>query len=178
MSVSLIFSILLPILKKTWTYLLVLGIAFFVYYKIKNWFRAPNNDVRVETVVEVDSPNVIKVKTGLLGRRTKSLILYGIEVPEEQYEDAMDMVNSYVAKDDQVNTEQVGNYYKIWSRGVYINKELILAGNAKLNQNDDDLLDAQSDAQNNQRGIWWDYEKPWFPWWDKELQRLKLEIKQ
>lgn len=173
---SMIMSIVLPILKHTWTYILVLVIAFVCWHKFKNWMQYPEPDpVATKTVVGVESPTLIQVQHGLLGRRQEAIPLWGLEVPKEQYEDALNQIRSYVQEGDLILTEKKGSYYKIVSRGVYVNKELILKGNAKLNQADDELLDAQEIAQDNKLGCWKDYDPGW-PWWEREKQQMILEM--
>jgi len=176
---SILMSVGLPILKKTWTYLLVLLIAFWGWHKFKDWMQEPPpNPVQTRTVYKVESPTLIIVKHGLLGRRQQGLTLWGVSIPPNQYETALEQVQSYIQEGDLISTERKGNYYKVIANGVYINKELVLQGNAKINVNDKELKEAQKEAQRNRSGIWVDYKPdiPWIPWFDEAKEDLKYEV--
>lgn len=160
---SIILTFLTPILKQCWTYILVVIVCFVAWNKFSRWMQDPKPDpVTTERVLKVDNPALITVRDGLLGRRTAGIALWGIEVPSEQIEIALNQLKNYVKEDDTITVEKKGSYYKVISKGVYVNKELILSGNAKLNQDDSELLAAQKTAQKAKLGIWHDYKPHWF----------------
>jgi endonuclease YncB( thermonuclease family) len=133
-------------------------------------------------VISVDTGSSLTTKAGLLGRRSHSVTLWGIEVPTEVEAAAHTSLSSLVHAGDTVkmhvkegkkrSREEVSAI--VTHNGDNINLEQLRRGWAKAVVSDADFVAAQTEAQKAHRGIWQKKKdpdnphKPHWPFWKDE----------
>ena len=173
-------SALALIVRYLGVYILCFAVGFYAHIRWERYWEGDsgkNTPTLTETVKEVASGNLVYVEAGIFGKQTRSIILYGIEIPMESEMDAKNNLSLLVAKGDTISIaikegravfgDIVGI---IHSRlGVNCNIEQVRLGFAKTNTKDKDFLLAQKEAQQAHRGIWKNPDNPKpKPWWHDE----------
>jgi hypothetical protein len=79
-------TVLSPILKALWPYILCILIGVYAAYRIHKWWTGSGTDtpsVIMEVVKTVETSNHYTIKAGLLDRRSRNIMLYGVQIADE-----------------------------------------------------------------------------------------------
>lgn len=180
--VTILLSILGPIFRVMLPYLL----AFSAGWYMCNQYHSKNNEqgkssTITETVSKVSSGADLVVSAGVFGRRTKTVSLWGIEIPPEANDNATTSLRSIINEGDTVNIElktgrsigSNGVSGVVLHSGTNCNLEQLRRGWATASVVDKAFVAAQKEAETARVGIWKTKEpkkpKP-FPWWKDELK--------
>ena len=159
-------TILFPLFQKALPYILCVVLGLWLYHKITHLGgSATDTSVVAESVVSVDSGNQLTIKAGLLGRKTRSLTLYGIEIPDAVSTQAADNLKRLVAAGDSVRVEIIEGRKRLTDisgvvsaeNGVNCCLDQLRRGLAQTSVSRKDFISAQKEAQKNKLGIWVGY---------------------
>ena len=173
--ISFIVTLVLP-------YILCFGIG---WYCCSKWhdYRAGGGILTNTTaqVISVDSGEKITTKAGLIGRRSRVVTLWGIEVPTEVSAAAHTSLSSMIKAGDTVKMHLKEGRKRsrdevsaiVMHSGDNLNLEQLRKGWAKAVVPDKEYVAAQSEAQKAHRGIWAKEDpnnphKPHWPFWKDE----------
>lgn len=163
-------------------YILCFGLG---WYCCNQWHHKKEDTHRriattTETVLSIDSGTEIQVKAGLLGRRNRTVSLWGIVIPNEVKEFATSNLRSSLNEGDRIEVEvkegrKIGindTSGVVTHNGINYNLKQLRDGWATTSVEDKTFIAAQKEAEKAQRGIWQkkkDPKKPHFPWWRDEM---------
>lgn len=154
------------LVKNLGIYFLCFCLGFYCHYRLAKWWHGdagPREAPTIsETVAKVNSGNELLIKAGLFGRRTRKVILWGIEIPSDVADDARTHLQSLVKEDDDIrisieqgrrNITDISGVVTAWN-GVNCNLDQLRWGLAKVTVKNADFVAAQTEAMKAGRGIW------------------------
>lgn len=154
------------------------------WYCCNKWHdRGANGTLRTTgtaQVISIKSGDEIVTKAGLLGRRSHSVTLWGIEIPAGVSSQATENLKSMVKTGDTIkylvkegrkrSRDDISAI--VTHNGQNVNLEQLRQGLAKAIVTDKEFVAAQSEAQRAHRGIWQKKDpeprKPHHPFWHDE----------
>ena len=184
---GLLTNVIAPIFKVLLPYLLCAAIGFYFGYQWNSakQQRLVNFETIEKEVKSIESATALTVKSGLFNRQSRSVTLWGIDIPDTVAKDALTRISTIIIIGDAIKIEikqgnRIGNAaisgIVTASNGVNCNLELLKKGLAKATIVDSTFLAAQTEAQKAKLGIWQvpigpNKPKPW-PWPFRETQEV------
>jgi hypothetical protein len=169
------------ILQKGLPYILGAVMVLVAWRHVNKWLEKhynPQTNYTTERIVGIDSSTELKVRLGL--KRTRNVMLYGIEVAPAQEQQAKDENSKYVSIGDTIRVEVIGGRLLgggdvsgvvLAPNGTTLQLNLLRLGLAKNSCDRKDFVGAQLEAQKSGVGIW-HIDKPVkphrIPWFDDE----------
>ena len=178
-------TLLLPLIQKVLPYLLGALLLLFAWRHVDKWLYNHYNEnggvirTQTETIAEIVSSTQIKVRLGL--KRTRNLLVYGVEIDPAQEQQAKDENSKYIAVGDSIRVEEIGGRrigggdlsgIVLAPNGTNLALNLLRLGLAKNTAPErKDFVSAEQEAKNSGAGIW-HTEKPVkphrIPWFNDE----------
>lgn len=171
-------SLVLWLVRYAGVYALCFVAGFYSHIKLENWWRGDDEVstlTMTATAVKAESGNRFTIEAGIFGKRTRNVVLWGLEIPTEIEGEALVHLSSLINKGDVISIaieeghKQLSDVAGIVRsrNGANLNIEQIRMGLAKASISNKEFLTAQKEAQSAKRGIWKTTTVPPkpFPWW-------------
>jgi len=163
---TLITTLLLALLQRTWVYVLCIVVGIVGAWKIHHWWNATSDKPETTSaqVLEIVSGDTIATRAGLVGLQRHNWRLWGLEVPQAITTEAQAHLETLISVGDTIAIEvrQPGSGIITSPNGRNLNLSLLEHGLATATVTEKSFTQAEAQAKKQKAGVWHDYKPGWF----------------
>ena len=170
--ISIVIALFSGVLWRTAGYAILVGALAYGGCRIKQAMHTDQPDSITATIASVTSGNQIEIQAGLLGRKTRTVTLYGITIPSPQETQAKDNLTKLLPVKSQARIEIIDGHKLItditgiiYTGDKNINTDQLTKGLAQNTSGRKDFYYAEKEAKKNKIGIWHEEKETKKHWW-------------